>query len=132
MLPIEGMTCASCVRRVERALTQGPRRRERQRQPRHRAGERVVRSRSGGPGSTAAGGREGRLRGSGRSPTAAPAATATASAAGEVDEREIARNHEIADLKRKSLVSLAIGLAMMAADVPAARRRAWRRSRRSC
>ena len=65
-------------------------------------------------------------------PTAAPAATATAAAADEVDEREIARNREIADLKRKSLVSLVVGLAMMAADVPAARHRAWRRSRRSC
>ena len=30
-----------------------------------------------------------------------------------VDERELTRNHEIADLKKKSLVSLAVGMAMM-------------------
>jgi Cu+-exporting ATPase len=44
---------------------------------------------------------------------AAPSASAAAPAPEPVDKRALARDHEIAELKRKSLVSLIIGVAMM-------------------
>ena len=52
-LPIIGMTCASCVSRVERALRTPARRAQGRRQPRHREGHRHVHPRPGelpGPG----------------------------------------------------------------------------------
>ena len=71
-LPIEGMTCASCVRRVEKALTKVAGVAGGQRQPGHREGARRLRPRRWSASSDLArGGREGRLRGR-RMPTAAP------------------------------------------------------------
>ena len=114
MLPIEGMTCASCVRRVERALTKVP---GVESANVNLATEQA--SVSFDPAVADLGQLRQAVEKAGYAvrvmPTAAPAATVTASAAGEVDEREIARNNEIADLKCKSLVSLVIGLGMMAA-----------------
>ena len=127
MLPIEGMTCASCVRRVEKALTKVPGVRERQRQPGHRAGD-ACRSIPPSRASvrSARGGREGRLRGRSadrRHPTRdgnrARAADEPSTSA------SVAREREIDDLKRKWLVSLAVGAGDDGADVPAARHRAW-------
>jgi Cu+-exporting ATPase len=111
-LPIEGMTCASCVRRVERSLTKVP-------------GVESANVNLATEQATVAFDPAvadlGQLRQAvekagyavGTIPTTSSAAPV--SPADEVDEREIARNHEIADLKRKSLVSLAVGIAMMAA-----------------
>ena len=45
VLPIEGMTCASCVNRIERFLTKTPGVERGGGQPRHRAGHRHRRSR---------------------------------------------------------------------------------------
>jgi Cu+-exporting ATPase len=116
ILPIEGMTCASCVRRVERALSRVPgvdtanvnlateqasvtydpaiADLAQLRQAVEKAGYAV-----------------------GSVPTSAGAAapgTAPAISMDAPDEREIARNREIADLKLKSLISLAVGVVMMA------------------
>jgi P-type Cu+ transporter len=113
VLPIEGMTCASCVRRVEKGL------------------EKV-------PGVTAADVNLATERASvaydpavanfsqltdavekagykvGALPAAAARiAPAAVPAADMVDKRALARDREIADLKRKSLVSLVVGVAMM-------------------
>src|SRR5215204_3624273 len=113
VLPIEGMTCASCVRRVEKGL------------------EKV-------PGVTAANVNLATERASvaydpavanfsqltdavekagykvGALPAAAARiAPAAVPAADMVDKRALARDREIADLKRKSLVSLVVGVAMM-------------------
>ena len=113
VLPIEGMTCASCVRRVEKGL------------------EKV-------PGVTAANvnlateratvaydptvvdlsqltdavEKAGYKVGAQRAPVARTA-IAAAPEAEVVDKRSLERDHEIADLKRKSLVSLTVGVAMM-------------------
>jgi len=116
VLPIEGMTCASCVRRVERALTKVP-------------------------GVSAANVNLATEKASvaydpalvdqtqlvaavetagykvGSSPLAPIAPSTTSAVAREaepIDERSRERDREIAGLKRKSLVSLAIGLVMMA------------------
>ncbi|CAA9556067.1 MAG: Lead, cadmium, zinc and mercury transporting ATPase; Copper-translocating P-type ATPase [uncultured Thermomicrobiales bacterium] len=119
-LPIEGMTCASCVRRVERALTKIPGVRE--------ASVNLATEKAtvafdpavvGLPGLNAAVERAGYKVGA--QPGALPVASLGASRADAgqteaepVDERELERDREIADLKRKSLIGLAIGAAMMA------------------
>ncbi len=115
-LPIEGMTCASCVRRVERALTKVP--------GVSAANVNLATERATVAYDSAAVDLAG-LRAAvekagykvGELP-AAPAAQSTTAAvapsAEPVDARERERDHEIADLKRKSLVSLAIGVVMMA------------------
>ena len=109
-LPIEGMTCASCVRRVERSLTKVAGVQEANvnlateqarvmfdpalvnlgqlRQAVEKAGYTV-----------------------GQPP--APVAVESSAHADSVDERETQRQHELDELKRKSLISLAVGLAMM-------------------
>jgi P-type Cu+ transporter len=113
-LPIEGMTCASCVRRVERALTKIP---GVEQANVNLATEQA--SVSFDPAVADLTQLRQAVEKAGYSvrpmPVAAPAWTSPVFATDEVDEREIARNHEIADLKRKSLVSLVIGLGMMAA-----------------
>lgn len=111
-LPIEGMTCASCVRRVEKALGNVPGVTSANvnlatenasvafdpslvtltqlNEAVERAGYHVA------------------------APAPVPAATvAVAPAVEAADPREAARDREILDLKRKSLVSLAAGLVMM-------------------
>ena len=111
-LPIEGMTCASCVRRVEKAL-------------------------AGVPGVTSANVNlatenatvtfdpstvtvvqlNEAVERAGyhiAAPAPAPETPVAEAPAGEtIDPRQIARDREILDLKRKSLISLATGIVMM-------------------
>src|SRR5918995_2951257 len=118
VLPIEGMTCASCVRRVEKGLEKVPGvtaanvnlATERAtvaydpavadlatlRTAVERAGYRVGEVRTADAASAA------------QQPADSPAAATT------VDPRERERDRELADLKRKWGVSLVIGLFMMA------------------
>jgi P-type Cu+ transporter len=120
LLPIEGMTCASCVRRVEKALRRvdgiaeasvnlaTERARvvydpsiatlDQMRAAVEKAGYRLGES-------------------DGATPTMAPAAVVTAAPitrAERADEHEQARQREIDDLKRKWTVALPVGLGMMA------------------
>ncbi|MCC6173856.1 MAG: copper-translocating P-type ATPase [Chloroflexi bacterium] len=121
-LPVEGMTCASCVRRIERALgkVQGV----------QEASVNLATERArvvfdpelvGLPQLTAAVEKAGYKVGPMPTERAVPAATpgalvasAPVQADNAPDEREIERQREIDDLKRKSLISLVVGLAMMA------------------
>ncbi|MGH2533434.1 MAG: heavy metal translocating P-type ATPase [Thermomicrobiales bacterium] len=117
VLPIEGMTCASCVRRVERALTK---------MPGVSAASVNLATENASITFDPATVRLDDLRGAvakagyvvgaerivqetldSRSSLLAPSE--------DVDPREVEREREVADLKRKSLVSLVIGVAMMAA-----------------
>ncbi|MFM9106328.1 MAG: heavy metal translocating P-type ATPase [Chloroflexota bacterium] len=119
-LPIEGMTCASCVRRVEKALERTPgvaaaavnlatERASVSYDP-GAAGIETLRAAVEG-----AGYRIGEITANPAVPAAAAMAVAAAGArAAEPDPREAARDRELASLKRKWMVSLAIGLAMMA------------------
>jgi Cu+-exporting ATPase len=112
LLPIEGMTCASCVRRVEKALAKAPGVTEAS------VNLATEKARVVGEGPLdvdalraaveRAGYRVGTL--------AAPAPTTTApdASAEPVDEHQLAREREIAELKRKWQISLAVGLLMMA------------------
>src|SRR5688500_626646 len=115
------MTCASCVRRVEKALTKVPgvaeasvnlateRARvsfdpatatlEQMRAAVEKAGYRL-----GAP----------EAREAAPAPATAEAAEAAEAAAAPVDELERRRQHEIDDLRRKWSVSLPVGLGMMA------------------
>ena len=61
-LPIEGMTCASCVNRIERFLEQDARRRRRDGQPRDRDGDDPLPPRRRGPGRARPGHRSRRVR----------------------------------------------------------------------
>jgi Cu+-exporting ATPase len=118
VLPIEGMTCASCVRRVERALTKVPG---------VAAASVNLATEKANVAYDPATADLGRLTAAvekagykvGALPAAPAAATPSRSAAGQpaaepVDERARERDREIADLKRKSLISLAVGAVMMA------------------
>ena len=111
VLPIEGMTCASCVNRIERFV-------------RKVDGVTAVNvnlateraSISFDPAAVTVDDLKGAVRAAGyevREEPSQPAA-ATASVDAAVDAHEAAREREIADLRRKSLVSLGIGLVMMA------------------
>ena len=117
MLPVEGMTCASCVTRIEKALKKVPGVQE--------ANVNLATEQARVVFDPAVAGREqfsaavekaGYKVGAERAPepvvqmpSPAPAATAE-----PVDQHEQERQHEIDDLRRKSLVSLAAGIAMMA------------------
>jgi P-type Cu+ transporter len=114
--PIEGMTCASCVRRVERALTKVP--------GVEAASVNLATETASvayDPGVVDRGQLRAAIEKAGYKVGEAPATPAVAvvaeavpTTAGEpTDERSRRRDHEIADLKRKSLVSLAVGVAMM-------------------
>ncbi|HEX5498374.1 MAG TPA: cation transporter, partial [Thermomicrobiales bacterium] len=120
MLPIEGMTCASCVGRVERALAKTPGVRA--------ASVNLATEKAAvayDPALTDVATLRGAVERAGYRVGDMPAANGQ-ELSGVVlptdlprprpaprDPREIARDHEIADLKRKSLISLAVGLAMM-------------------
>jgi Cu+-exporting ATPase len=112
-LPIEGMTCASCVRRVEKALAKLPGVTE--------ANVNLATEKATVAFDPAlvsitdlnlAVEKAGYHVGAMPAPVALPNVSQAATAE-PVDERELTRNHEIADLKKKSLVSLAVGIAMM-------------------
>jgi Cu+-exporting ATPase len=116
-LPIEGMTCASCVRRVERALIKVP--------GVTAASVNLATEKANvayDPAAADLGRLTAAVEKAGYKVGALPAAPAargtdaapTAPAAEPVDERARERDREIADLKRKSLISLAVGVVMMA------------------
>jgi len=117
-LPVSGMTCASCVRRVERALSRVP---GVESATVNLATEQATVTLGPEPPSLdelrAAVEKAGYTLGEPTAPptpVAAPAVAAQAEQAEQADPREIARQREIESLKRKSLVSLAIGVVMMA------------------
>ena len=113
-LPIEGMTCASCVRRVERALQKVDGVSE---ASVNLATEKATIAFDPARADLAqltsaienAGYKVGTI-------ATAPASSAVAGSppADPVDHRAIEREHEIADLKRKWQISLGVGLVMMA------------------
>jgi len=114
LLPIEGMTCASCVRRVERALTGVP--------GVETASVNLATEKASvafDPALVNLAQLRTAVEKSGYRIGAAAAPLATSPRVDGVseapDEREIERAREIADLKRKSLVSLAVGVLMMGA-----------------
>ena len=114
-LPIEGMTCASCVRRVERALIKVPGVNE---ASVNLATERATVSFD--PSLVELDHLREAVTKAGYGVRAEPAVapeTAMVTVRGDaepVDERDLERGREIEDLRRKSLVSLAVGLTMMA------------------
>jgi P-type Cu+ transporter len=114
LLPIEGMTCASCVGRVERALKKVP--------GVESANVNLATEKASvtfDPALTdlirlrAAVEKSGYMVGP--MVSAQPTTVEASAAQDEPDERELARNHEINDLKRKSLISLVVGALMMGA-----------------
>ena len=116
-LPIEGMTCASCVRRVERALLRVP--------GVETAAVNLATERASvafdpalvdmGQLRTAVGKAGYRVGAVATPALVAPSTGAAELAAEPPDARELERTREIADLKRKSLVSLVVGVGMMGA-----------------
>ncbi|MDQ4099866.1 MAG: heavy metal translocating P-type ATPase, partial [Chloroflexota bacterium] len=109
-LTIEGMTCASCVRRVERALSRVEGVREANvNLATERANVRFDPAQADLEAMTAAVAKAGYHA----EPVAAVPPTTEAQATEPVDERARARDAEIADLKRKSLISLVVGTVMM-------------------
>ena len=119
VLPIEGMTCASCVRRVEKGLEKVPGvtaanvnlATERATVVYDPAVADLGHSAHCRRASWLSSWRNPGRCGNARCPT--PGARSAAPVVEAVDKRALARDREIADLKRKSLVSLVIGLAMM-------------------
>ena len=118
-LAIEGMTCASCVRRVERALLKVP---GVESATVNLATEKATVAYD--PASVGIADLTAAVEKAGYKaslpPAAAPPAVATTAAAAPaapatdpLAAREQARQHEIDDLKRKSLTSLTVGLVMM-------------------
>jgi Cu+-exporting ATPase len=116
LLPIEGMTCASCVRRVEKALAKVPGVAAASVNLATEQARVVVDPSVAGLAQlSAAVERAGYRVGAPPAPVALPAAPGRPAPAAEpVDAREVERARRIAELRRKSLVSLAIGLPMMA------------------
>jgi Cu+-exporting ATPase len=109
-LPIEGMTCASCVRRVEKALANVP--------GVTSANVNLATENASvvfDPATVTIEQLNDAVERAGYHVAAPPPVeTATEPApATEVDPREAARDREILDLKRKSLISLATGIVMM-------------------
>ena len=116
-LPIAGMTCASCVRRVERALGKAPGvRAATVNLATERAHVTVDPGAADLDGLRAAVERAGYTVGPVEAVEAtSPAASASAPAAAAPSDRHaLERAREIADLRRKALVSLAVGALMMA------------------
>src|SRR5215217_6441962 len=119
VLPIQGMTCASCVRRVEKGLEKVPGvtaanvnlATERATVTYDPAVSDLATLRSA---VERAGYRVGEVPAAAATPAAQQPAASLAAPATAVDPRERERDRELADLKRKWVVSLAIGLVMMA------------------
>jgi Cu+-exporting ATPase len=110
MLPIEGMTCASCVRRVERSLTKVSGVQEANvnlatEQARVSFDPTIVGLEQLQQAVEKAGYKIGQLP--------EPETAEQREQIDGVDDREAQRQHELDDLKRKSLISLAVGLTMM-------------------
>ena len=117
LLPIEGMTCASCVMRIEKALSKVPGVREASVNLATEQARVVFDPAAVGPEQLhAAVTRAGYTVGQDRAAPPAHASTAPAATttAAPVDEHDRERQREIDDLRRKSLWSLAAGLVMMA------------------
>ena len=113
ILPIEGMTCASCVRRVEKGLEKVP---GVSGVSVNLATERATVAYD--PAVADVGQLTSAVAKAGYTVGALPvavvqSASVAAPAAEPVDTRSLARDREIADLKHKSLVSLIVGIAMM-------------------
>ncbi|HLI51855.1 MAG TPA: heavy metal translocating P-type ATPase, partial [Thermomicrobiaceae bacterium] len=116
---IEGMTCASCVRRVERALLKVPGVDE---ASVNLATEQAKVHFDAGSVTTdqlqaaveKAGYKANPSRAAAPTIITSPTTATTIPAASATDELDRRRQHEQEELKRKSLVSLAVGLAMMA------------------
>src|SRR5687767_12034868 len=109
-LGIEGMTCASCVNRIERFVKKVE-------------GVSTVNvnlatekaSIAFDPAATSVDELRGAVRAAGYDVREEPVGLATeTSATAQVDARDAARERDIADLRRKSLLSLGVGVAMMA------------------
>ncbi|MCC6314170.1 MAG: heavy metal translocating P-type ATPase [Thermomicrobiales bacterium] len=114
-LPIEGMTCASCVRRVEKALAAVPGvSAAAVNLATERATVTIDPAVAARADLRAAVERAGYAVGAEPEPEPAAAPSPATAVATPVDRRALARDREIADLKRKWQVSLVIGLAMMA------------------
>jgi P-type Cu+ transporter len=117
VLPIEGMTCASCVRRVEKGLVKVP---GVTAASVNLATERATVAYDPAVADVAtlrtaverAGYRVGEISGTGSALVAPQPVTRPIASATAVDPRE--RERELADLQRKWVVSLVIGLVMMA------------------
>ncbi|MEJ7803442.1 MAG: heavy metal translocating P-type ATPase [Candidatus Limnocylindria bacterium] len=109
VLPIEGMTCASCVNRIERFVTkvEGV-----ARVSVNLATEKA--SISFDPAATSVEELRGAVRAAGYEVRDEPAAVAASSVTTQADAHDAVREREIADLRRKSLVSIGVGLVMMA------------------
>jgi len=132
---VEGMTCASCVRRVEKALAKVPGVEEASvnlatEQARVNFDPAVTGIEQLRAAVEGAGYLSGALA-SRATPTSATAQPSTATPATSTDQHARRRQHELDDLKRKWLVSLPAGITMMLLMyIPSASR--WARSRRSC
>ena len=117
-IPVAGMTCASCVRRIEKALSKVPGVEQATVNLATEQAHVVFDPALAGVQQLDAAIEKAGYR-VGAAPTPVqPAATASAPAAPRqetrVDRQDVEREREITDLKRKSLVSLVVGLAMMA------------------
>ena len=112
-LPIEGMTCASCVNRIERFLRKTAGRRERDRQPRHRDGDHPLPARRGRPRGAGRRHRVGRLRRPRTRPPATPARRRLSLA--ERDRADDARpaNARRAACSSGASVSIAVAVGIM-------------------
>ena len=111
VLPVTGMTCASCVRRIERALAKVPGVQEAAvnlatEQARVVFDPSVADVDQLGAAVTKAGYKVGQ--------SAATVVPPAHGAAAPVDRHELERQREVDDLKRKSFVSLGVGAVMMA------------------
>ncbi len=116
-LPIEGMTCASCVRRIEKSLSKVPGVSQASVSLATEKAHVVFDSAVARPDQlTAAVEKAGYKVGAVPQPLARPAVSAVASrpAGDPVDQHALVRQREIRELRRKWQVSLAIGVAMMA------------------
>ncbi|HVC35005.1 MAG TPA: heavy metal translocating P-type ATPase [Chloroflexota bacterium] len=118
LLPIEGMTCASCVRRVEKSLAKVPGVREATvnlaTEPAKVVFDPAIATLDQfGAAVEKAGYRVGPIATQPAETVRVPVAGAPANGP-LVDEHERERQREVDDLKRKALVSLVVGLVMMA------------------
>ena len=122
VLPVEGMTCASCVRRIEKALSRVPGVQEASVNLATEKAKVIYDPAVAGMDQLSAAVEKAGYKVSGppialmtRTTNESPAAPWTAEQAGApLNVHDIERQREVDDLKRKSFVSLGIGLVMMA------------------